>query len=82
MSRGLAGVYIKKHLHDFHLADVEKIVVNAAVDHMRLGCEFKPGWKERVMAKVLAELPDLIGDAMEAEEARCPARGIGVKEAA
>jgi hypothetical protein len=80
--RGVAGIYIKQHLHDFHLADVERVMVNAAIDHMAQGCEFRPGWRERVMAKLLEVLPDFIGEALEEEEIFCPERGIGVKEAA
>jgi hypothetical protein len=80
--RGVAGCHIKQHLHDFHLADIDRIMVATAVDHMAQGCEFKPGWRERIMAKVLDHLPDFIGDALEEEETFCPERGISVKEAA
>lgn len=77
-----SGKYIKEHLHPHHLFPVEEIVVAAAVDHMASGCEFRAGWKDRVMAKILAAIPDIAGWALEEEESRCPPRGIGVKEAA
>lgn len=83
MKRGNAGIYIKQHLHDFHLADIDRIMVATVIDHMcSNGCEFRPGWRERVMAKVLDHLPEFIGEALEEEETFCPERGIGVKEAA
>lgn len=80
--RGAQGIYLQKHLGDFHLDDVMRIMEAGAAEHEAAGCRYKKGWQARVMAKLLAHLPDFIGDAMEEEEEYCPERGIGVKEAA
>jgi hypothetical protein len=82
MSRAVGGVYIKQHLHDFHLTDIVRIAEAGAKDHETQGCRYAEGWQARLEAKLLAVLPDIVGDHLEAEEVYCPERGIGAKEAA
>lgn len=80
--RGVAGIYIEQHLHDFHLADILRVAEAAVKEHETQGCRFGEGWQERLNAHLLDYLPEFIGEILEWEEVLCPERGIGVKEAA
>jgi hypothetical protein len=61
-------------LHNFHLADVGKIVQEVMKEHEAGGCRYADGAYERVMADVLSEMRSTLALSLEAEEIECPRR--------
>lgn len=80
--RGASGVYIQKHLCFSHTDDLLRLAERAVKEHEKEGCRFNEGWQARLTDRLLAHLPEFIGEVLEGEESFCPERRIGVKEAA
>ncbi len=80
------GVILARTLHEFHFAEVDRIVDNAMKEHEAGGCEYAGGReaaRKLVMAEFVAHSRCFLAGLLEDPriEVHCPHRD-GVKEAA
>jgi hypothetical protein len=69
-----AGQLLNQKLHDFHLADVGKIVQEVMREHEAGGCKYADGAYERTMTRTLIAMRSYLAAKLEAEENECPHR--------